>query len=107
MPGHVTEMADNVAADTGDPLQECIEISDRSNVWLTAKLVLTDDAYAAMWLRYVEDMPVKDVARTMDKSVSWAKVTLMRGRRRLEMEMLTEQASQQSDASLVRDGKYG
>ena len=70
-----------------DPLQECLDESVLSNVWLTAKHVLPDDAYAAMWLRYVEDMSVKDIAKALDRSVSWAKVTLMRGRRRLESEL--------------------
>jgi DNA-directed RNA polymerase specialized sigma24 family protein len=40
-----------------------------------------------MWLRYVEDMSVKEVARALNKSVSWAKVTLLRGRRRLKLEL--------------------
>lgn len=92
---------DTVAATSGDPLQACLDAADRSNVWLTAKSVLPDDAYAAMWLRYVEDMPVKDVARVLDKSVSWAKVTLMRGRRRLESE-LSEAA-----ADPARSPNYG
>jgi RNA polymerase sigma-70 factor (ECF subfamily) len=85
----ITDAADveSMPAISGDPLQACLEADDRSNVWLTAKVVLPDDAYAALWLRYVEDMPVRDVARTLDKSVSWAKVTLMRGRRRLEAEL--------------------
>jgi RNA polymerase sigma-70 factor (ECF subfamily) len=82
-----TEIPADVADRGGDPLQECVAASERSNVRLTARQVLTGDAYAAMWLRYVEDMAVKDVARTLDKSTSWAKVTLMRARRRLESEL--------------------
>ena len=70
-----------------DPLQICLVASDRENVWLTAKQHLSDDAYSAMWLRYVEDMSVREVARSLNKSVSWAKVTLMRGRRRLKLEL--------------------
>jgi RNA polymerase sigma-70 factor (ECF subfamily) len=70
-----------------DPLEECIVASDRENVWLTAKRLLNQDAYAAMWLRYVEDMSIKEVARAMDKTQSWAKVTLLRGRRSLSAEL--------------------
>ena len=83
---------DLIAAEGCDPLEACIEESNSSNVWLTAKQVLTDDAYSAMWLRYVEDLSVKDVARSLDKSVSWAKVTLMRGRQRLEAEIAAPEA---------------
>ena len=75
-----------------DPLEECIVAADRENVWLTAKRLLNQEAYAAMWLRYVEDMSIKEIARAMDKTQSWAKVTLLRGRRSLTAE-LAEDAS--------------
>jgi RNA polymerase sigma-70 factor (ECF subfamily) len=79
--------ADSFAATTGDPLRACLAADDLCNAWLTAKAILPADAYAAMWLRYVEDMPVKEVARALDKSGSWAKVTLMRARQKLEAEL--------------------
>ena len=101
MYGQETEDPEMLAAETGDPLRACLDASDRSNVWLTAKLVLPAEAYSAMWLRYVEDMPVKDVARALDRSNSWAKVTLMRGRRRLESELSA------SDAAPARSQSYG
>lgn len=69
-----------------DPLVECIEASDRENLWLTAKRILSDDAYTALWLRYVEDLSVNEVARALDRSQSWTKVTLLRARRRLSRE---------------------
>lgn len=73
--------------DESDPLELCITASERENVWLTAKRVLSDDAFEAMWLRYVEDLSVKEIARALDKSGSWTKVTLLRGRRRLSDEL--------------------
>ena len=73
-----------------DPLAACIVASDRENVWLTAKRLLSRDAYAAMWLRYAEDLSIKEVARALDKTQSWAKVTLLRARRRLESEMSSD-----------------
>lgn len=80
--------ADTVADDNApDPLEECLVASERANVWQTAKRLLNQDAYAAMWLRYVEDMSIKEVARALDKTQSWAKVTLLRGRRALSAEL--------------------
>jgi RNA polymerase sigma-70 factor (ECF subfamily) len=73
--------------DAPDPLEECIVASDKENVWLTAKRLLNQDAYAAMWLRYVEDMSIKEIARAMEKTQSWTKVTLLRGRRSLSAEL--------------------
>lgn len=70
-----------------DPLAACIAHSEQENVWLTARRLLSQDAYDAMWLRYVEDLSVREIATALGKSVSWTKVTLMRGRRRLSEEL--------------------
>ncbi len=78
---------DDTLDSVGDPLEAFIIDSERENLWLTARRLLSADAYSAMWLRYVEDMSVKDVARTLERPVSWTKVTLMRSRRRLSAEL--------------------
>ena len=82
----------DIASAAGDPLAECIASSERQNLWLTAKSLLPPDAYSAMWLRYVEDMPIRDVAKALQRPVSWTKVTLMRSRRRLGRELAEEPA---------------
>jgi RNA polymerase sigma-70 factor (ECF subfamily) len=70
-------------ADHADPLASCIAQSDRQNLWLLAKRQLSADAYTALWLRYAEDLALADVARALDRSLTWTKVSLMRSRRRL------------------------
>jgi RNA polymerase sigma-70 factor (ECF subfamily) len=77
-------------ADDADPLAACIAHSEQENVWLAAKRILSDEAYDAMWLRYVEDLSVKEISSAMDKSASWTKVTLMRGRQRLSSALASE-----------------
>jgi RNA polymerase sigma-70 factor (ECF subfamily) len=84
------ESDEGLAADD-DPMQDCIDRSERENVWVAARRLLSDDAYSAMWFRYVEDMSVKEIAKALDKSASWTKVTLMRGRRRLTEELAAEE----------------
>ena len=75
-------------ADPGaDPLRDCIRASERENLWVTARTVLSADAYTALWLRYAEDMSIREISTAMDRSVSWAKVTLLRARNRLSAEM--------------------
>lgn len=76
-----------------DPLLECMRESSRENLWITARRVLSDDACTALWLRYVEDMPVKDISAAMQKSGSWTKVTLMRARDRLGRELGADDGS--------------
>ena len=75
-------------ADHGaDPLAHCLAASERENLWRSAKRVLSDEVFAAMWLRYVEDMSVRDISNVLERSLSWTKVNLLRGRRALEAEM--------------------
>lgn len=70
-----------------DPLKLCIAASERENLWLSAKRLLSDEVYTAMWLRYVEELSIKDVATVLDRSNSWTKVNLLRGRRALDAEL--------------------
>jgi len=70
-----------------DPLRQCISDSEIENLWLSARRLLNDEVFAAMWLRYAEDMSIKDIAAVLDRSASWTKVNLMRGRRVLDEEM--------------------
>ena len=78
--------------DEADPLTACIAHSEQENVWLAAKRLLSDDAYNAMWLRYVEDLSVKEISTALEKSPSWTKVTLMRGRQRLSNELTGDES---------------
>lgn len=85
------------ADDTADPLSACIRDADRDNVWLAASRLLTPDARTALWLRYVEDMSIMDVARALGRSQAWTKVTLLRSRRRLKA-ALARDAAQTSES---------
>ena len=80
---NVTELGE--LSDAGnDPLDHCIAESERDNLWRSARRLLSDEVFAAMWLRYVEDMSIKDIAAVLERSSSWTKVNLLRGRRALE-----------------------
>ena len=81
-----------------DPLAHCLAASERENLWRSAKRVLSDEVFAAMWLRYVEDMSVRDIANVLERSTSWTKVNLLRGRRALETEMNNAAGSTGSEA---------
>ena len=89
---------DDISDDASDPLAHCIAESERSNLWRSAKRLLSDEVFAAMWLRYVEDMSVKDIATVLERSSSWTKVNLLRGRRTLEAELANEPAGTGSKA---------
>lgn len=95
-PGH-EELGE--LADAGDgPLAACIAADDRENLWVSARRLLSDEVFTAMWLRYVQDMSVNDIAAALDRSVSWTKVNLHRGRQALESELAGDDEQQRNKA---------
>lgn len=52
-------------------------------VWALADEILNDDQRSAVWLRYVEDMAIHDIARVLGKSNVAVRVALFRARRAL------------------------
>lgn len=95
---------DNVAVlddpeDDGiDPLAHCIAASERDNLWRAARRSLSDEVFAAMWLRYVEDMSIRDIATVLERSSSWTKVNLHRGRQVLSAELNAAAGRNESEA---------
>ena len=82
----VVELGD-LRDEESDPLLQCIKASETENLWVSARALLNDEVYAAMWLRYVEDLSVNDISAALDRSVSWTKINLMRGRQTLDAAM--------------------
>ena len=79
-------LPDNLTAGTepGTPLAEAEE---RQRLWRLVRERLSDDQFTALWLKYAEDMSVRDMARVMGKMQVHVKVLLHRGRRALRRAM--------------------
>ncbi len=56
---------------------------DRANTWIVLKQHLDEAAYDAMWFHYAEDLPLKTVAKILQRSENWVKITLHRARKKL------------------------
>lgn len=82
----IVELGD-LRDEESDPLLQCIADSESENLWIGARRLLNDEVFLAMWLRYAEDMSVNDISKVLDRSVSWTKVNLLRGRRALDAEL--------------------
>lgn len=54
-----------------------------ARLWALAATHLTDDQHNALWLRYVEDMAIEEIATVMDKSDVGVRVCLFRARQAL------------------------
>ena len=83
----IGEQVGDLRDEENDPLLQCISDSESENLWVSARRLLNDDVYTAMWLRYAEDMSVNDISTALDRSLSWTKVNLMRGRQALDAEL--------------------
>jgi RNA polymerase sigma-70 factor (ECF subfamily) len=73
---------------TGDaPDQLAARRDGADQVWREARAALPDQQFMAIWLRYQEDLSVRDVAHALGKTETHAKVILYRARSRLAKTM--------------------
>ncbi len=81
------DLPQHVECQGPDPEQMGIKTERRESLWKTARVCLNESQFNALWLFYVEEMPVTEIARTLKRPVSWVKVNLMRSRKRLLPEL--------------------
>ena len=86
-PSEPMDLIDSLACGQAGPEQLGIDKEHRSSLWHTARTCLNGAQFTALWLFYVEDMPIADIARIMKRPSGWVKVNLMRARRRLSKEL--------------------
>jgi RNA polymerase sigma-70 factor (ECF subfamily) len=74
------------AAITAVPAAPAAVSGPSDEIWRTAERVLGAEAYRALWLRYADEMSVRDVARLLGRTVVSTKVMLFRARKKLLQE---------------------
>jgi RNA polymerase sigma-70 factor (ECF subfamily) len=65
-----------------DPEEIIIQKEESQNIWILAS-TLPEKEYEAIWLRYAEDMSIKDIARVTKRSPITVRVLLYRARLKL------------------------
>ncbi len=75
--------------DISPDVESCsVEVRESSdNVWSIAREMLTKDQYSAMWLRYSEELSVKEIAKVLKKTSVGVRVSLHRARASLQKAM--------------------
>jgi len=71
------------AATTVDPQAAAIAVESGASLWARAREVLTERQFTAVWLHYVENLAVDEVARVLECPAGTVKTLLFRARRRL------------------------
>jgi RNA polymerase sigma-70 factor (ECF subfamily) len=65
------------------PVEAAVEEENRRYLWGMAAQMLSDEELTALWLHYVEDLPLREVAAVLGRSWVAVKTMLFRARRRL------------------------
>jgi RNA polymerase sigma-70 factor (ECF subfamily) len=97
------ERDDSETCDTADPSVLLAERERREDLWAKVRSVVGPDQFSALWLRYQEEMSVKDIARALNRTQTSVKVMLFRARRTL----VRAAARLRPDGGTVRRAKAG
>ena len=65
------------------PEQLAVAAESRQYLWSLAERILVADERTALWLHYVEEMPVAEIAAVLDRSVAGVKTMMFRARQKL------------------------
>lgn len=78
-----SDVLESARASTPGPEQLIADAESAKRLWDVAESVLSSQQHAAVWLYYVEDLSVKEVAQVLGRSQMMVKTVLFRARRRL------------------------
>ena len=78
------------------------EAPDTSMIWAAARACLTDETVTALWLRYAEEMSMKEIGVALDRNEIHVRVMLSRARKRLRQHL--ERLESGSDVTRADDG---
>ncbi|MEN6450760.1 MAG: sigma-70 family RNA polymerase sigma factor [Thermoguttaceae bacterium] len=74
---------ENAVASGMEPIDELVIAEDRRRLWDVAGEVLSEEQVTALWLHYVEEMPVGEIGLVLGRSRGSVKTMLFRARQRL------------------------
>lgn len=78
-----SRVLEDAESDANDPASLLQSREEAQNLWSLARRVLPEIQHQALWLYYVEEMPMGEIARALGKSQTHVKVILLRARRSL------------------------
>lgn len=79
-----SDRLDNVAQTIDSPEQSLVSSEATETVWTTAERILSTRQYSVLWLRYGEEMTIKEVAKTLSMTSVSIRVLLHRARAALQ-----------------------
>lgn len=95
---------DSFQAATPDPGELAADSESRGRLWRLAADALTERQYTGLWLYYVDDLSVREIAQVLGRSESAVKTMMFRARKCLAP-LLEEQEDQDVDTRPDSDGR--
>jgi RNA polymerase sigma-70 factor (ECF subfamily) len=91
-----------------EPLDVMVAAEGRQRLWNVAFAALSEEQTTALWLYYVEDMPLRSIGLVLKRSPAAVKILLFRARRKL-LPLLEEfdEDRRQFSAIAMRGASYG
>jgi RNA polymerase sigma-70 factor (ECF subfamily) len=84
------ELSNDVQDNHLDPAHVLEKRDQRQRIWATAQTILSEEQQSALWLYYVEDLSIQQVAQVLGRTRIVIKVMLHRARRKLEPYLANE-----------------
>lgn len=80
-----TETQNNNIPDNSESFERSYEQSEEQKyLWSKIRCVLTEPQWAALWLQYVEDYSIEEIAKALNKKKQGVKALIHRGKRVLQ-----------------------
>lgn len=67
----------------GNPASQLLHQEGRAHVWATARAELKEIQFTVLWLKYHDDLSIRDIAHVVNRTETHVKVLLHRSRRLL------------------------
>lgn len=78
-----TQESPHELSDTNDPAELLAVEDERRQLWSVAHRILPRSQFDALWLHYIEDLRIADVASVLRRPQTYVKVLLFRARKAL------------------------
>jgi RNA polymerase sigma-70 factor, ECF subfamily len=79
----VEDVAIEAAASEPSPLEAVVAAESRQRLWELAAQVLSEQQVTALWLHYVEEVPIKEIAAVLGRTLVSVKIIMFRARKKL------------------------
>jgi RNA polymerase sigma-70 factor (ECF subfamily) len=74
------------------------------HLWALSRRCLSENQFTAIWLRYKEDLSIRDIGHVMNKSRTHVKVLLYRGREKLAKTLTADKSETAPHTSVAMPG---